>query len=275
MHGKRIRLSPPRRLITDIMRLAASVPSVPVERLMDLGAVIAARRDLSNRPPWVGIFAKAMALTAQELPELRRTFLKWPWPHLYEYEDSVAAITIDREYQGEPCVAIRIIKDIASLPLTVIAGMIHESKELPIEQLSDFKRTMTICRLPGIIRRPAIWLAYNLPRQRANYFGTFSVTAVSFLGADALHLPNPTTSLLTFGVFRADGRVPVRITMDHRVFDGMGIAKIMARLEAVLNGPILQELRSRATAAGHAGRSDSRDESDACVTSSSGTPGAS
>jgi pyruvate/2-oxoglutarate dehydrogenase complex dihydrolipoamide acyltransferase (E2) component len=49
---------------------------------------------------------------------------------------------------------------------------------------------------------------------------------------------------LTFGVFGADGRVPVRITMDHRVFDGMEIAKIMARLEGVLNGPILQELRS-------------------------------
>lgn len=246
MDGKRIRLSPPRRLITDIMRLAATVPGVPVERLMDLSAVIAARRALSNRPPWVGIFAKAMALTAQELPELRRTFMKWPWPHLYEYGDSVAAITIDREYRGEPCVAVRIIKEVASLPLDVIAGMIHDAKKLPMEQFPEFKRAMTIARLPGILRRPAMWLAYNLPRQRANHFGTISVTAVSFLGADALHLPNPTTSLLTFGVFRPDGRVPMRITMDHRVFDGMEIAKIMARLEAILNGPILEELRSQA-----------------------------
>jgi hypothetical protein len=246
MHGKRIRLSAPRRLITDVMRLAAAVPSVPVERLMDLSAVIAARRGLSDRPPWVGIFAKAMALTARDLPELRRTFMKWPWPHLYEYEDSVATITIDREYEGEPCVAVRIIKEVATLPLPVIAGMIHESKASPMEQLKEFKRAIMIARLPGIIRRPAMWLAYNMPRQRANYFGTFSVTAVSFLGADALHLPTPTTSLLTFGVFGADGRVPVRITMDHRVFDGMEIAKIMARLEGVLNGPILQELRSMA-----------------------------
>jgi hypothetical protein len=246
MYGKRIRLSPPRRLITDIMRLAATVPGVPVERLMDLGAVIAARRELSNRPPWVGIFAKAFALTAQEFPEIRRAYLKWPWPYLYEYHDSVAAITIDREYRGEPCVAVRMIKEPAALSLAVIAGMIHESKELPIEQLSDFRRAMTIASLPGILRRPAMWLAYSLPRQRANYFGTFSVTAVSFLGADALHLPNPTTSLLTFGVFGSDGRVPVRITMDHRVFDGLEIAKIMARLEAILNGPILEELRSQA-----------------------------
>jgi hypothetical protein len=246
MHGKTIRLSPPRRLITDIMRFAVTVPSVPVERLMDLGAVIAARRELTDRPPWVGIFAKAMALTARELPELRRTYVKWPWPHLYEYEDSVAAVTIDRQFRGEPCVAVRLIKEVASLPLTTITGMIQASKEQPIERFREFRRAMRVACLPGIVRRPIMWLAYNLARQRANYFGTFSVTAVSFLGADALHLPNPTTSLLTFGVFGADGRVPVRITMDHRVFDGMEIAKIMARLEAILNGPILEELRSLA-----------------------------
>jgi hypothetical protein len=273
MDGKRIRLSPPRRLITDIMRLAASVPGVPVERLMNLGAVIAARRALSDRPPWVGIFAKAMALTAQELPELRRTYIKWPWPYLYEYEDSVAALTINRDYRGEPCVAPRIIKEVASLPLMVIAGMISASQTLPIEELRDFKRAMMIASLPGIFRRPAIWLAYNLPRQRANYFGTFSVTAVSFLGADALHLPNPTTSLLTFGVFREDGRVPVRITMDHRVFDGMEIAKIMARLEAVLNGAILDELRSLSASPGNAGNSGPR--IDTSTISSCGTPAAS
>lgn len=249
MHGKNIGLSPPRRLITDIMRFAATVPSVPVERQMDLGAVIAVRRGLADRPPWVGIFAKAMALTARELPELRRAYLKWPWPHLYEYEDSVAAVTIDRQFRGEPCVAVRLIKEVASLPLTTITEMIRQSKDEPIERFSEFRRAMRVACLPGIVRRPIMWLAYNLPRQRANYFGTFSVTAVSFLGADALHLPNPTTSLLTFGVFGADGRVPVRITMDHRVFDGMEIAKIMARLEAILNGPILEELRSLARGA--------------------------
>jgi hypothetical protein len=66
------------------------------------------------------------------------------------------------------------------------------------------------------------------------------------MGADALHLPTWTTTLLTYGVFRPDGRVPIRITMDHRVFDGVTIAKIMARLEAILNGPIVDELRSEA-----------------------------
>ncbi len=226
------------------MRLAATVPGVPVERLMDLGAVIAARSALPDRPPWVGIFAKALALTARELPELRRAYIKWPWPHLYEYPVSAAAITLDCEYRGEPCVAFRIIKDPALLPLSTIGQIIHSAKERPMEEVPEIRRAMTVARLPGILRRPLMWLGHNLPRSRANYFGTFSVTAISFLGADMPHVPNPTTSLLTFGVFGADGRVPVRMIMDHRVLDGVRFAQILARLEAILNGPILNELRA-------------------------------
>ena len=71
---------------------------------MELGAVIAARNAVPYRPAWVGIFAKACALTAREYPELRRTYVKWPWPHLYEYGDSIATITINREHNGEACV---------------------------------------------------------------------------------------------------------------------------------------------------------------------------
>lgn len=225
------------------MRIAGTVPGVPVERLMDLGAVIGARNNLRERPPWVGIFAKAYALTAQELPELRRTYVKWPWAHLYEYDASVAGVTIERQHEGESFVILRIIQSPETLSLGDIAGSIHDAVTTPMENLPEFRRTVNTARLPSIIRRPLLWLGFNASRHRANHFGTFTVTAVSFLGADALHLPTWTTSLLTFGVFRSDGKVPVRVTMDHRVFDGMAIAKILARLEAILNGPILQEIQ--------------------------------
>jgi hypothetical protein len=244
MRGRRISLSPPRRIITDLMRIAATVPSVPVERLMDLSALIATRTNLRERPPWVGIFAKAYALTAQEFPELRRTFVKWPWSYLYEYQASVAAVTIERQHEGQSFVILRIIRSPESLPIGIIAKTIEEAINTPMDKLPEFRRTLNTARLPSVIRRPLLWLAFNAPRHRANHFGTFTVTAVSFLGADALHLPTWTTSLLTFGVFRPDGKVPVRITMDHRVFDGMAIAKIMARLETILTGPILQELQA-------------------------------
>ena len=252
MRGRSIPLSVPRRLVTDLMRFAAAVPSVPVERVMDLSAVIAARNGCAQRPAWVGILAKAYGLTAQEFPELRRTFVKWPWPHLYEYPSSVAGLTVERIFEGEPCVVLWLLKDPAKLRISEIERLIRHAIEAPIDQFKDFRRLVKIGRLPGLLRRPIMWLGFNIARQRANHFGTFSVTAVSFMGSDALHLPTWTTSLLTYGVFLPNGRVPIRITMDHRVFDGVTIAKIMTRLEDILTGPILDELRSEAVRAAEA-----------------------
>lgn len=226
------------------MRYAITVPGVPTERTMDLGAVIAARNAVPYRPAWAGIFAKACALTAREHPALRRTYVKWPWPHLYEYEDSIATITINREHDGEACVLPLLIGEVAALPISLIAAMIDEHVQMPMADIKLFRRAMAVGKLPGILRRPLMWAGYNMPRWRANYFGTFSVTSVSFTGAELLYVPTLTTSLLTFGVFGPDGRTPVRMVIDHRVMDGLEYAAILDRLEAILNGPILQELRS-------------------------------
>jgi hypothetical protein len=250
MRGRRIPLSPFRRLIADVMRYAIAVPGVPTERVMDLGAVIAARNAVPYRPAWAGIFAKACALTAREYPALRRTYVKWPWPHLYEYEDSIATVAINREHDGEACVLPLLIGEVAALPISLIAAMIDEHVQMPMADIKLFRRAMAVGKLPGILRRPLMWAGYNMPRWRANYFGTFSVTSVSFKGAELLYVPTSTTSLLTFGVFGPDGRTPVRMVIDHRVMDGMEYAAILDRLEAILNGPILQELRSEAAEAG-------------------------
>lgn len=257
MRGRRIPLSPFRKLITDVMRYAIAVPGVPTERMMELGAVIAARNAVPYRPAWAGIFAKACALTAREYPQLRRAYVKWPWPHLYEYPRSIAAITINREHNGEPCVVPLLIRDPASQPISSIDKMIDEHVQAPMTDIKAFRRAMTVGKLPGIVRRPMMWIGFNMARQRANYFGTFAVTSVSFTGAELLSVPIPTTSLLTFGVFGSGGRTPVRMVIDHRVMDGMEFAAILARLEAIMNGPILQELRSEAAPSDSSGQSDS------------------
>ncbi len=136
------------------MRFAAAVPSVPVERVMDLSAVIAARNGCAQRPAWVGILAKAYGLTAQEFPELRRTFVKWPWPHLYEYPSSVAGLTVERIFEGEPCVVLWLLKDPAKLRISEIERLIRHAIEAPIDQFKDFRRLVKIGRLPGLLRRP-------------------------------------------------------------------------------------------------------------------------
>jgi len=235
-------------MISDLMRYAKAVPGVPTERIMNLAEVIAARDAVPDRPAWAGIFAKALALTACEFPELRRAYVKWPWPHLFEYPVSVGGITVQRHYRGEPFVFVKLIKDPASLPIAAIARLIDHCGEAPIEEIKNARLMLSIGRLPGLLRRPLIWIGFNFGRQRSNWFGTFTVTSVAFAGADLLHVPSPITSLLTFGVFGPDGRARVRLVIDHRVMDGMAFAAILTRLEEIMRGPILRELQSEAAA---------------------------
>src|SRR5260370_34706759 len=96
-HGRWLRLSTPRRLICDLMHFARKVPTVPVERRMNLAAVAAARGQAAPRPSWCAIFTKALAFVAAVRPELRRAYLSFPWAHLYEHPESVASIAFERQ----------------------------------------------------------------------------------------------------------------------------------------------------------------------------------
>src|SRR5438105_15782808 len=102
--GRRVPLSLPRRWIDDLMAASRHAPLVTFERRMALGALAAARAAASPSPAWVLLFAKAYAIVAARRPELRRAYVPLPTPHLYEAEESVASIAVEREYEGEPAV---------------------------------------------------------------------------------------------------------------------------------------------------------------------------
>src|SRR6202035_4849831 len=94
MRGTVRKISLPRRVIVDLMRASAGVPFVAVRRTLNVGRLAAARKALPNRPAWATIFAKDFAILASEQPVLRRVYLKWPWPHFYEFPQTVAMIVV-------------------------------------------------------------------------------------------------------------------------------------------------------------------------------------
>src|SRR5262245_29794852 len=102
MRGRAIRLSKSRRMVIDLLHFARAIPTVPVQRRMNLGALVAARAACRDKPRWTAIFAKAYAMVAAEQAVLRRAYVKLPWPQLYEFPVSTATIMFEREYEGEP-----------------------------------------------------------------------------------------------------------------------------------------------------------------------------
>lgn len=246
MRGRAIRLSLPQRAVVDLLYFAALVPTVPVQRQMSLGPVVAARAACRDRPRWTAIFAKTYALVAREFPEIRRAYLKFPWPILYEYPASNANIVIERNYKGEPSLFSMIIKDPAGQSLRELGRALQHASTAPIDEIKDFRRSMRIASLPRPLRRLVWSIGLNIGRQRANYFGTFALSVYSALNAESLHPLTPLTTLLNYGVIGSDGNVDVRIIYDHRTLNGATVARVLARLEEILKSDVADELRSMA-----------------------------
>jgi hypothetical protein len=249
MRGRRIKLSIQRRMVIDFLYFARAVPTVPVQKHMSVGELIAARAACRDRPRWTAIFVKAFALVAEEVPELRRAYVKIPWPHLYEYPTSKASIVIERDYRGEPALCPISVKDPARQPLLAIGELLEHASTVPLENLKEFQRWKRLTQVPRPLRRLLWWVGLNHGRQRGNFFGTFGVSVYSALNAESLHPLSPLTALLNYGVIDRNGRVTARIMYDHRVMDGATIARALGRMEEILNSVILEELRSLPRAA--------------------------
>ncbi len=233
--GRRVALTPARRAIVELMRLSANVPLVTVERTVDLRALVAARAGLAAAPSWPAIFLKAYAQVAAGRAELRRAYLVWPWPHLYEADVSVASVAVEREHAGELCVVFAFVTGPDRQTLTQLHRALADAKQLPVERMRHAARMLRTARLPWPLRGWAFrWGFHRSGHSRAKNFGTFGLTVTAGLGATLERLVTPLTTTLSYGPVAADGTASVRLTFDHRVLDGAPAARTLAELEAAL-----------------------------------------
>lgn len=245
--GRTIPLSLPRRLVTDLVHFARQIPTVPVQRGINVALIRDLRERLPERPSWAAIFTKAYGFVAAAFPELRRAYMKVPWARLYEHPVNIASVAIEREYQGEPAVFFGHIRSPELQSLQQLDEHLRRFKEDPIESIGLFRRALTMSRLPQPLRRFVWWFGLNSSGfKRARRMGTFGVSVYSSLGAESLHPLSPLTTALNYGVIRTDGAVDVRVIYDHRVMDGATVARALAMLDRVLNNEIAAELRGGA-----------------------------
>src|SRR5438132_7858996 len=99
--GKNHPVSYFRRLVIDLMHFSAEVPSITVERRMDLAPLITARDACSPPPTWTAIFTKAYAVVAGRTAALRTAYLRFPWPRFYEHPINIVTLNIDRQLPAE------------------------------------------------------------------------------------------------------------------------------------------------------------------------------
>jgi hypothetical protein len=130
------------------------------------------------------------------------------------------------------------------MPLSEVDAVLQHAKEAPIDQVPAFRKMLMATRLPLPIRRLLWWIGLNWARQRANYFGSFGVTSVAAFGPGELYALGPGPFVLSYGVAEPDQTIDVILRWDHRITDAALIARVLTRLEQVLNGEISAELRA-------------------------------
>ena len=248
--GRSVRLSEPRRFIIDLVHHARQVPSIPVSRGFDLGPLLRPRVAHPARPSWAVLFMKAYGLVAAANPPLRRALLSFPWTRLYEHPQSICALALEREYEGEEGIFVGLFRAPEEQTLTQLQESLVRYKTDPIHDVGFFRQAMRISRAPTPVRRFLWWSTLKVSGfKRAKRFGTFGLTSYGALGAESLHPISPLTTTFTYGPIDREGRVTVKLVYDHRVLDGAYVARRMQEIEDALHGPILDELRGGLTVA--------------------------
>ncbi len=243
--GKIVWITPFRGLVIDLMTLSQKVPTVTIDRRMDLGPLAAARQQCSPRPTWSALFTKAYAIVSAREPILRRCYMGVPWPRFYENPKTIGTLNIARNVNGEDIVLHAHIRSPENRTLPEIDKIIRYFMETPVEQIDSYRRVVRVSRLPGPLRRLIMSATLNLfGRRRCHNYGTFGISSVAGQGAGILNLVPILTSTLHYGLLDDKGSLDVRLAFDHRVLDGALAAESLLHLEVTLLGEILDEVRA-------------------------------
>jgi hypothetical protein len=242
MRGTKRKISLLRIFIIDMMHASMRVPVVSLSRRFDIAPLVAARAKAKSPPGWAATFLKAFAIVAKEEPVLRTLYVKLPWPHFFEIPRSIAMVAVARVENGEECILPEKVPTPEDRPLADIDAQIRRAKHTPLQEIPSFRKILTASRLPLPLRRLSWFIGLNVGRMSANNFGSFGVTSVSAYGPGELQALSPAPFLLSYGRIRPDNRIDVILRWDHRVTDAAVIARVLSRLEQVLNSEISAEI---------------------------------
>src|SRR5262245_49705127 len=89
-------VSPARRYLCELYRLAARVPLASIQRRLHLSGIAAARGRALPRPSWTALHLKAFAIVSSWFTLLRTAYLSFPRARVYEHAVNVGAISLER-----------------------------------------------------------------------------------------------------------------------------------------------------------------------------------
>ena len=234
-----------RRWMSDIVHFGRKSHVVAGNWTINVAAVATARKASHPLVGWGAIWVKALALASRKWPELRSAYLPYPWPRVYLHPHAVAALVVEREWNGRPAVFFDQVMGPEALTLAEIDVILKGLRKRPVGSVGGYRRLIRFSRLPWIIRRPVWSFALRWSgRLRSRYFGTYSVHSFPVRGVQVMQSTTPISFSLIYGLPDPDGDVLVQLLMDHRIVDGLTSHRIVRAIEAAMKKDIVAELNA-------------------------------
>ncbi len=240
--GRWLKIPPSRALVRDVLHLERAVPSIAHDRTFQLAELVQCRDECALKIAWPILFIKAYAQMAANHPVLRQCYMRWPWPHLYEYPHQLATLAIHRRHDDQDWLLWGQFMNPQQHSLSDLQEKLEQYQQQPVPVI--FRRQYRLAQFPTPLRRLAWWSTYHLSgRKRCKRLGTYFLTTISGAGAEIQKPPSIHTSGFTYGPLNDSGACRVTIIYDHRLMDGHYVARLLAEFEERLKTEILSELQ--------------------------------
>jgi hypothetical protein len=241
-----IPMSLPRRWMHEAAFFGARSCMTGGSSILHVAELAAARRKQQPLISWNAILLKGIALTARRFPELKRSYMPLPWPHFYQHPHCVAALVVERQWQGELAPFFDQIRAPEQQSLRELDRRVRELKSAEIEAIGGFRRLLRVARMPFLLRRLVFRLGLiGSGRVRSRYMGTFVLNSISSRHG---YTTQATTPLSTFFYSspRLNGEMPIQIFFDHRLMDGATAGRLLVELDSILRRELVAELNAPA-----------------------------
>jgi len=241
--GKRYKLSNGRRLVDDVIRMSIKMPMASLSGDYETPMLAELRRKTRPKISWNVLYMKAYAAVCTKNPELRRSYVSFPWGHFYQHDYNVCMLTMAREYEGEERLFFARFNCPDEETLEDLQKQYDHYRTAPIEEIKQFRHQIAFAKFPTMVRRFAWWALFNLwPAKRASHMGTFGMSFSGYKGAYGGKHLGPNTTILGVDPFPRKGKGRVLLTFDHRVIDGTPVCKTLQQLNHILNTAIKVEI---------------------------------
>ena len=146
------------------------------------------------------MFLKAYSTVARERPELRRVWMPWPRPYVYEHPNGVGRVDLEHRRREEDWTLFGTVTAPETRTLTDIHGCLASLQSDSLESVKPLRSQIALGHYPSVVRRVALWLALNRSgRHRCDRFGTFRLVSAAGAGAVVERDPNGAIGTSTGG----------------------------------------------------------------------------